>query len=248
MLDQIYSLRNKNRFVLTTNNYRPEDALISRKLDNCFSDKLAVLFAPWHGAEWLYDRLTSRLEKHGWSVLTYQFSPEILKPDVDQVIASFTYLQTSIATDLQELLLQNKYSKIHLIGTSLGNLPLALASEKFTNFDQVTMVAASSNLAQATWEGLRTQDIRNEFMKNGMTESALNIAWDGIAPKHHVSGLRHNRVNLIISKTDRVIPTKFQLEYLTAVREAGAKVRESYTHLGHYGSIIDFCLNGQLDY
>jgi hypothetical protein len=243
----MFGLRNKNRFVISTPGYNPDQALAGRTFSNCYTDKLAVLFAPWHGAGPVYEPLAKRLERNGYSILTYEFSPEILKADIAQVIASFGTLRDRIAADLSSLYEQNGYQEVHLIGTSLGNLPLALAAEKFTHFTELSMAGAGSNLARATWEGRRTQDIRDGFIAQGITEAQLDTAWAGLAPKNHVRHFKGKRINLVVSLKDHVIPTRYQLEYAAALKAAGVDVRVIYTRLGHYASIIRFCLAGRFE-
>jgi hypothetical protein len=242
VLDQLFSIRNKNRYAPSTENYTPKMALERRTLTNCFNDRLAVLFSPWHGADFVYKILANHLEESGWSVLSYTFNPEILKADVNQVIESFQVLQSRIAADLSSVVSQNNFKQVHLIGSSLGNLTLGLVAEKFTSFDQATMIVPGSNIARSTWEGVRTQGIRKDFMK-GMTEDKLDVAWDCISLKNHVKGFNGKHIRVVVSKTDRVIPPKYQYELLNALQVSGAKVDASYTSLGHYASIIKYCLS-----
>jgi hypothetical protein len=246
MLDYLMSARNKSRYAISSPNYTPQKAIAATSFIESNGTNLAVLFSPWHGGGLYYKKLTARLLADGYDVLDYTFHPEVLKADVEQVIDSYTYASTIIAADLHKYKKVKEYNNIHLIGTSLGGLPLVMVTAIFRDFTEVTMVAIASSLAKSCWEGIRTANIREAFIAQGITESDLDVRWQVLAPKNYVSYLEGREVNLVISKNDLIIPTKYQIEYWNELAVRVPKLHVSFSRVGHYASILIYCLRGRI--
>ena len=193
----------------------------------------------------MYETYIKRLVRRGNAVITYDFNGEMLKPDVIQTLASFRQVQREVARELNTLVKVHDYTEVTLFAPSLGNVALALIAEQFRDFNKAVMVVAGSDLAKSTWEGIRTQAIRESFEAQGYDEQQLVTLWRSLAPASHAAAFSGKDVEFILSMTDEIIPTVYQQEYADALRQAGARVHVVSTRLGHYAAVARACLTGR---
>ncbi len=126
---------------------------------------------------------------------------------------------------------------MHLIATSLGNAAFAVVSGKFTKFNKATMIVPASSLARSMWYGNRTQHIRTTLEKQGHSIGSIEAAWHDIAPINHINALVGKNVQMIISLTDKIIPSKYQIELVNKAIDAGINLRVIRRRVGHHGTI-----------
>lgn len=246
MIDRFMVRRGNASDVLHTDAYTPKHAIEDSQLHNENGDGLAVLFPPWHNGGKFYERLSARLVKKGWAVLSYKFSGEILKPDIEQVLASFAHIRDHVGEDVNKLNADNRYKKIHLIGASLGNVSMAMTASVIPDFTSAQFTVAAGNLARSTWEGSRTQGIRMALENLGHSEDELDDAWASIAPAAFAKYFDGKVVHALVSLSDTVIPTKYQHQMVNALSENSSEIAEINTKLGHYATIARFCLSDEL--
>jgi hypothetical protein len=247
MFDRLFLLYSKNKIEVDDLNYKPENALISRKLINPEGPKLAVVFPPWHGVQTLSNVLCRRLEKRGWAVLIYEFNTQILMADESMVLDSFNYIQQTISNDLVSLNKQHAYSQIRFIGLSLGSVALAMVADRFHDFDTVNIVVGGDDLALCMWYGERTRNVRRAFEHHHLHVRKLDRDWRVLAPKGHIRHFEGKTTSLVISKTDTIIPSKYQERLKNDIEQVGGNVSPRYTLLGHYLSVVRYCLWGSVD-
>lgn len=225
-----------------TASYRPEQAVTSRKFVNESGNNLHVLFPPWHGGGKPYEKLIERLASRGDAVLAYYFHDELLKPDIHIVQASYAYLQDVVSTELSAIVSSHDYRKVHLVALSLGNPALATVTAKFSAFDSVSLICTASSLARSMWFGSRTQHIKESLEHSGLCLADIEDAWQDIAPSTHLNALLDKEVSIVVSTTDRVIPTRFQMEFVNATKESNIYPDIKTTSVGHYTAITKYCL------
>jgi hypothetical protein len=244
MIDALL-IRNSMPKDVFTSAYTPDQAVAESKLANQDGKDLHVLFPPWHGGGRVYEKLIQRIAKQGDAVLAYYFHDEILKPSHDQVLASFQNIRDTVADELTEVVKARHYKRINLIAMSLGNPALALTTSLFTDFDSATLVDGASSLAKSMWHGSRTQHVRAGIEVDGFDLNDLENSWSTLAPINHIGGLLGKDVTMIVSETDRIIPTRYQEELVDAVQAADINLSVKRTSLGHYASIGRYCLYGE---
>ncbi len=244
MLDKIKTRFDVGRDVLHTDGYRPQDAITQRRLINADGKKLCVLFPPWHGGSWAYEALIRRLARRGYAVLAYSFHDQILKPDAQQVVASYQYIQKAISDDLKKL--SKTYDSIWLIGLSVGILALTMTSEKFDRFERVSLVIPSVKLSYTLWNAIRTRRIRDGLEAQGYTVESLEELWKPLHTVHRVEALNGKRVDIVVSTADEIILPRYQQDYVSILRRAGVKPQVKTTRVGHYAAIVNFCLRTKI--
>lgn len=246
MFDKLYYYATRIRKRSLDKSYTPDKAIIERTFVNTKAQKLVVIFPNWHDGGLLYSLLIKRLVKRGWSVLHYHFHPQILASDEEQVVKSFEYIQEKVATELDELLKSHHYSHIHLIGISLGNVSMAMVTDKFPKFDSTTLVLSGDDLAVDMWQGFMTQNLRKAFETGRIGITRLDKDWSGEVPKMYAKNFAGKKVTQIISLNDKVIRTRYQRIMEQALRNSGADLSVITTRLGHVLTIARFCLFGPI--
>jgi len=241
MLDKLLVKRDRRKDIFTST-YTPQQAITDRKLVNASGKNLYVLFPGWHGGRKPYERLIKRLTARGDAILAYYFNDEIFKPDTEQVKASFAHIRDTVARELTELTSSHDYAQIRLVGMSLGNAALAVVVGAFHDFDSVTTVFSASSLARGMWYGTRTQHARAGIEATGHDLAYVETAWHDLALINHLTDLTSKDVSMLVSTTDKVAPTRYQMELVDAVRASGINPHVQTTKLGHYAAISRYCL------
>jgi predicted peptidase len=214
--------------------YTPDHVMTDKALFNADASSLAVVFPIWHGGGIYHQTLVERLARQGVGVLDYKLHDQIIEPNIERVLESYSHLQAAMAEDLHRLHEEYNYRRIHFTGLSLGNVALSLVAQEFPNFTSATMVTPGSNLARSLWEGIRTQSIRRELSDQGYTAEELDEAWQPLAPKNYAGLFKDKAVNIVISTRDKVIPSVYQIEMLNALKKADAQLSTRLTSKGHY--------------
>ncbi len=245
MIDQVFARYHTPNDVFTTS-YRPEQAVSGRKLVNEGGRNLYAIFPPWHGGGRLYERLIQRIAKRGDTALAYFFHDEILRPNTDDVSASFAQIKDTVSKELAAATERHDYAKVVLVGMSLGNAALSSVTDVFERFDAVSLVVNGSSLASSMWHGIRTQHIQAGIQVLGHELPQVEEAWSDLAPINHIGKLVGKEVNLLVSSADSIIPTRFQMDYLDGVRGIGIDPKVQLSRLGHYATVGRFLLGGEL--
>lgn len=241
MIDQLLIKRDYKKQKPLDPNYQPQDAINAKRLIELKNHKLAVIFPSWHTHNFPMNILVKRLASRGWSVLYYDFHDQILEPDDMTVVRSFKYIQEKVSRDIEDLVHKKMYRQVHMIGISLGCVPLSLVCDKFKKFTSVTMVVGGEDLAIDMWYGSRTQDLRQKFENVHIGIRKLSQEWDNLGPDHHLKSFKSRPVTSIISKRDTYIPTKYQYKLADELAKAGAKIKIKKRLTGHTLTILRFC-------
>lgn len=242
MIDAIYLRYSLKKEKTLDPNYKPSEAIRRSVILNKNAEKLAIIFPGWHTHDFPVNILARRLAKRGWAVLYYDFHDQILEPDEDMVLESLRYIRDSVTREIEELLKDHGYSRIHLISISLGGVPLALVCDKFHRFDSVTAVVGGDNLAIDMWYGLRTAHYAKTFQKMHVGVRRLAKDWSTLAPAHHLRHFKGKPVKIVMSKHDNFIGTKYQLRLAEQLKEVGAHVVVKRRVTGHLLTVVRYCL------
>ena len=242
MIDILYARYARRKEKPLDSSYKIEDSIQKERLINKNSDKLAVIFPGWHTHNFPVNILAKRLSKKGWAVLFYDFHDQILVPDEETVVESFRYLRDHIVDEVKKLTSTRGYKEIYFVGISLGNVPLTLVADKFSDFTGATLVVAGDNLAIDMWYGIRTVDIRHSFEKMHVGVRRLSEEWQDVSPINHVQHFAGKKVKVIMSLNDKFVATPYQKKLAERITEIGANVDIKHNRVGHTLSIIKFCL------
>ena len=242
MIDVLYAKFSHMRERPLDPNFKPSDSISGKTLLNEKSDRLVVIFPGWHTHKFPVNRLSQRLAKKGWAVLTYDFHDQILVPSDEIVKQSFGYIRDQIGKDIADLTAKNGYQQVRFTGISLGNVAMALVSESFNKFDSAIFVVGGEDLAEDMWHGYRTLFLRDEFKKAHIGLRKLDQDWHDEAPMNHARRFNDKKVKFVMSRSDKFILPKYQRRLIEDLRAAGAEVDVSVRYVGHLMTIMRFCL------
>jgi len=202
-----------------------------------------VLLAPWHANPLAFFFLRRKIIKSGFSCLCYRFIPDILSPDVERTVSYFESISDTIKKDLEEIKDKYKLDKFIVMGFSLSSVTASMVSGSNDLVNGVILVVPGITLAESMWSGLRTRKIRRIMEKNGITLASLKDKWENLAPGKYAEGLRNKKVKIVLSKSDMIVPYIFGKELVDKVKEfVPGLVVETNKHLGHYLTMINYCL------
>ncbi|HEX5448204.1 MAG TPA: hypothetical protein VFW90_03345 [Candidatus Saccharimonadales bacterium] len=242
MVDALYARYVRRNKRALDPGYKAHYAIKGHKLLNRRAGKLAVIFPGWHTHKFPTDILARRLVKRGWAVLLYDFHDQILEPDDETVADSFHFIRDTITSDIKRLTTKRAYRQIHFISISLGTVPMTLVADSFGHFTSATFVAAGDDLAVDMWHGLRTLDLRDEFLKEHIGMRKLDKDWKEEIPVKHLRHFAGKPVRVILSKNDKFILPKYQYKFVEDLKRLNDLVDLRTRRLGHLLTIVRYCL------
>ena len=208
--------------------------------------RLNVLFLPWHAGVKPFSWLIQRLMRKDEAVVVYYFAEEILSADAIAVKNLYKQIEKEIPPRLTSIRDLYKYKEVRLIGMSLGNVALGVVANVWHEFSSVIQVCTASSLAKSVWDGDRTVDIRNIFEANKYNLINIESTWNEIEPINNIEAFLNKPMTIVVSQTDTSIPTHLQWDYVNGARAIGIRPKIKNSRLGHYGTIIVFCLFGRI--
>lgn len=203
------------------------------------SNDLYVMLPSWgfHHAE----QYGKKIAKLGHSFLGYEFPVGILNTNAHDTRRYFEMLRDRAVDDIRKLREKYHFINVHLIGISLGCVHASMVSSIYPEFKTVTLVTPGHCLADSLWYGIRTQHLKKEYERKGVTLSQLKDEWKVLAPEHSTTGVTNARVKVYLSYSDTVIPYRFGKRLVEVMQNRGLRpeVVEN-AHLGHYGTAITY--------
>ena len=87
-----------------------------------------ILLSPWHSVPFLFSSIKKKLAKSGFSYVQYDFSPNILTPDVDSTEQYFDRIRKEIGDDIRNFTEKYKGTRKDEIG-QLGETLIHISNE-----------------------------------------------------------------------------------------------------------------------
>lgn len=230
------------------NHPMPYSKYVKRKYHhNNKSKGLFVIYPPWHGKLSFQTIMREKLKRSGFSVLEYEFNPNILSAHWDLTLHYFLEIQKNTSMDIQSVLQKQNNKQLNIISQSLGNVNAStvlnyLTDNKIAHVDNILMIVPGHSLADGLWTGIRTTDIKEDFERFGITFEVLNNRWKQLNPINIVSGFNGTNVHILYSPYDLVIRPNGILNFYNALKQAGAHPHLHKTDSGHFLGLINFLL------
>ena len=116
-----------------------------------------ILLSPWHTNESLFNGIKNKIKRLGFSYIQYDFTSNVLTPDIESTKKSFKEMQREIGNDMRELI--DKYNTEHfvIIGISLSCVIASMISGLNNKIRGIILVAPG-NLHQSTPPNSPSQD------------------------------------------------------------------------------------------
>lgn len=241
MLDEISAIKDQLHKPVFDDKYGADQAIVSATfVPHLNSKRLTVVFPPWHFPEWLAKKVVSKIVKSGSNVLVYQFNSGILDDDIITVKNSFEYIALAISEDVKALRALHGLHWPNLLGFSLGNVALAITTEKLERFNHVTMIVPGSELAGPFWNNWRTRRLRNVIRSEGYKLEDIQKEWIDMAPATHANKFNGHPIHIVLAKKDKFIPYSYGKRLVDELSELNPKLTFTTRPFGHLLTILSY--------
>ncbi|MCD4759477.1 alpha/beta hydrolase [archaeon] len=202
------------------------------------SNKVYIIFPGWRSGLKHSQILRNTLTKRGQSCLEYEFHPDILTSDPQQTLDCFEQIKKDGLQEIENLKQIYNFKNIQVIGMSLGGMHAYMVSNHNPNIDKLTLVCTGYSLAESLWDGIATQHLRKNMEKQGITLDQLETLWGKIHPYNNIDGLTGKKIQVFLSKADKLIRYSGGKKIVNAMKELGLDPQvEENRFLGHYITI-----------
>jgi len=201
-------------------NAKQSDYLVLAKILSWFGHAVFILNLPHHG------KRTNAKPDH--------IANEFLNANLGAAIASIR--QSVVDTRrLAQWLEQNGYSRIGLMGVSLGSCVAALVTAFEPRISKCALLMTAGDFAETVWTGRATAAIQRACKDHINLEQLQNI-WAIISPQHFIDEMVTNNTELLMisCKRDSVVHFKLGMRFSRALSKAGAKLKNHVLPCGHY--------------
>ncbi|MFA5952974.1 MAG: YqiA/YcfP family alpha/beta fold hydrolase [Candidatus Pacearchaeota archaeon] len=234
----IFSLiRKKNYKEIETNLFVKKVSAFTKIEEqiNPNSNKTYFILSGWYESSNHSKKFKKRIKKQKNSYIFYQLSKDILSSRANQVKEYMKEIKNKIIKDLKN----TKNEKI-IIGTSLGGIPSFMITNEL-RVNKLILLMPSDSLAQGVWEGLRTQNIKKSFIKQGIKLKKLKILWKELEPQNNLKNLEKTKIIIFNSKSDLIIPYKRSYNLIKEMHKKRIYPKV-YTNknIGHYLTALKF--------
>lgn len=208
---------------------------------------LCVLIPPWKVEGDFFKMVRKRAYEAGYSCLEYNIESALLSPDYKYTHDAFKEVIDRVRLDIDNMVDQHGFKQVQVIGISIGCVEAAMIANHNDHVTRLVLVAPGCDLAQSMWYGLKTQNIRQLFEKQGITLDFLIEAWKDLAPENNFQGLKGKEVEIYLSKYDVNIPYRFGKRLVDQMLAHGLKpyVYEN-KYLGHYLTVLRYLWRGKI--
>jgi pimeloyl-ACP methyl ester carboxylesterase len=211
------------------------------------SKVLCVLIPPWKTEADYYKLVRKRIHKAGYSCLEYKITSLLISPDYKYTDTAFKEVIRDVKSGIENMVHQYAFEEVQVIGVSIGCIEAAMIANHNPHVTKLVLVAPGSDLAESMWYGLKTQNVRRLFEKQGITLTFLKNAWRDLAPENNFHGLDGKEIEIYISKCDINIPYRFGKRLADAMIAHGLKPRVyENKYLGHYLTVLKYLWKGEI--
>jgi hypothetical protein len=169
------------------------------------SQELFILLPPRGGHLCFNLFLRKSILNRNCSVLEYEFPRNILSSDWERTLNYFNFVRELVLRDTQKLKDKYKFSKISIVGVSLGCINACMVANN-NDVNILCLVVPGNCLAEVLWHGSATQKIRKDYENKNIILKDLKKYWHSLAPETNIENLHVKKVLAYVSKADKVIP------------------------------------------
>lgn len=205
--------------------------------------KLIVIVPSWHANRKVQQLLFDQAVRTGSSVIAYEMDDRMLSPNPDALVQSFAAIGKQIAADVRA----SGATDVHFSAASLGCAMLLYAMGEHNLCGTVDLVVPGGNCASGLWHGIRTQELRAAYEKQGLDETKLQKLWIRLSPTFQAPHIHNSSFRIYYSHSDLLIRPDTLPPLFDALKAAGNMLAiHPSKHLGHYGSILTYALRRRL--
>jgi hypothetical protein len=218
--------------------YDLKNLISKNKQFNTKSKKLYLFISGWYETPESTRYLKKQIIKKGNSYVQYLFRPWILTSNYKQTIKNFKHIQKEIERDIS-----NFNGDVICIGTSLGGIAAVRISNKNNKIKKLINLAPTDSLAESVWQGIRTQNLRKSFEKQGINLKKLKVLWKELEPINNLNNFEGKEIYIGDSKCDTISSYGRSFKFVKELQKRGINFKlNTNSWLGHYGTIAKFYL------
>ncbi len=205
------------------------------------SKRIYIILGGWHEIHWLSDILKKKILNRKYSYLHYKIKPEILSANADLTFKAFENIKRKVIANIKRI--KNKFSEIIVIGTSLHTTSTPMIVNNCEEVNKLILVCPGHCLAESLWNGIRTQNLKDAFVKQGINLKKLKQIWKDLAPENNINKMKGKEIVIYNSKSDEAIPYWCGNRLIKKMRKIGINpIVKTNKYLGHYLTIGYFYL------
>jgi len=224
-------------------NAKPKDYIKKEFKHKKGSSVLYVILPPWHVELGISRFLNKNIFKNRGSYIDYVFSPEIVSPHPNTTKKCYETIKKTVRADLKKLAKKYGFSKIVIIGISLGCVNACMIANNNPLIKKIILIAPGHCLAESLWNGVRTRRLKQEIEKKDIDLKKLKKAWKALAPENNIAGLKGKDIYVYLSKADEAIPYYGGKSLVESMKKKGLNpFVETNRYLGHYLTVLRFML------
>jgi hypothetical protein len=211
------------------------------------SGKAVVVLPHWNAPATAHNGLARGIAKLGISALRislpyhdYRMPAELERADyaVSSNVGRTLHATRQAVIDVRcayDWLEQQGYSRLGIVGTSLGSCYACLVSAHDPRISVNVFNHCSTYFADVVWSGLSTRHIR-ESLERHTDVDTLREAWNAISPISYMDKFvaRRNKSLFIYTKYDTTFLPEFSRDIVRLMAERGVKHRVVVLPCGHY--------------
>jgi dienelactone hydrolase len=162
------------------------------------------------------------------------YSDYMLSPNLGRTIQSVRQAVWD-GRKLIRWLKREGYAEISVLGMSLGSWVAGLVAAHDTTVSKASLFLTAGSLADMVWTGRATRAI-HDSLEPFIELTDLRRAWGPLNLENYANGLaRHNLdLQIVLAKRDTVVLPRLSEQFVTRLKEAGAKTDLLELNCGHY--------------
>jgi len=205
--------------------------------------KLYVVIPYWTAtmSQFPMQVLTKRILNAGYSCLIYQFPKRILSDNIYLTQEYFKEIQEEIKQDIKDIKKKHNFEEISVIGISLGCVNALMVANKNPDINNVFLVVPGDSLSDSLWRGVGTVRLKSQIKKHKINLEELEKEWKNLDPKNNIDSLFDKKIEIHLSKSDKVIPYTNGHRLVADMEETGLHPSVfTNNKLGHYLTFLKF--------
>ncbi len=193
---------------------------------------------PWHCGFFNYYFIKRKLKKYS-SYMIYIFNPKILSENSKKTVELFNEIKNKVLEDIEKAYRKYKFKKIILTGMSLGCVNALMIANNSPRIKEIYLFDPGNCLAESMWNGIRTQNLKKAYEKQGTDLKKLKYLWKNLAPENNLNKLKYKKIHVFLAKEDGVIPYSTGRKLIEKMKKLHLDFNLKIDrHHGHYYTVI----------
>lgn len=202
--------------------------------------KVIFFLIGWKGKIGQHFPIALFLMLKGYRVIIYEYSNEILSPDVEQTVKNCNKVRDDVLRQIKELETEGVKS-FCLFGNSMGTiLSLMIANSSPKSISKIILNLVGADLAETVWtwdKVKRLEWFKRDLLKQKIDLEQLKKAWKTLSPINNIQNLHNIPLLIYVSQKDELIPFQ-QSQKITEELSKVTEAQVIFNNNNHMGGLI----------